>query len=175
MLLYSQFMQHEQKPLKEALEPILDILQQLGGKFTFMDDEGRAFVLASRESLEDEETLRLASLAQGKQQELVFPQADSIAKAIRKHVDSSLGDDIIDAVNRDIALAASSQQVELEEPIRQAQGKDEIEELLEETEGVEIEHAYVQPAPPHPPVRRTDSDRIRFESIKGDLAPDLQE
>lgn len=161
-------MQHEQKPLKEALEPILDVLQQLGGKFTFMDDEGRQFVLASVDAL-SEETLRLAALAQGKQQQLVFPQADSVARALRKHVDSSLGDDVIDAVNRDIALAASAEQLELEDPVRQVQGKDEIEELIEETE------TYVAPVPPHPPVRRTDSDRIRFESVRGDLAPDLQE
>ncbi len=164
-------MQYEQKPLKEALAPILDVLQQLGGKFTFMDDEGRAFVLAS------------IPLAQGKQQELVFPQADFVAKAIRKHVDSSLGDDIIDAVNRDIALFASSEQVELEDPVRQAQGKDEIEELIEESEGVEA-HTYVPPVPPTPAALRQalptgrqaqGKPRIHFEPIKGDLAPDLQE
>ncbi len=155
-------MQHEQKPLKEALEPVLDVLQQLGGKFTFTDDEGRQFVLASVDALQDEEA---RGQAQGKQQQLVFPQADSVAKALRKHVDSSLGDDVIERINRDIALAASSEQLEAE---------DEIEELVEETEGIEVEHAYVAPVPPHPPMRHTDSNKIRFEPIKGDLAPDLQ-
>ncbi len=148
-------MQHEQKPLKEALDPILDVLQQLGGKFTFMDDEGRAFVLASKEALEDEQALRQA---QGKQQQLVFPQAESVAKALRKHVDSSLGDDVIERINRDIALAASSEQLE---------SQDEIEELIEETEGIEIKAVPSHPLPPKPP-------RIHFESVKGDLAPDLQ-
>ncbi|OGY31268.1 MAG: hypothetical protein A3C02_01470 [Candidatus Andersenbacteria bacterium RIFCSPHIGHO2_02_FULL_45_11] len=148
-------MQHEQKPLKEALAPILDVLQQLGGKFTFMDDEGRAFVLASKDALEDEQALRQA---EGKQQQLVFPQADSIAKALRKHVDSSLGDDVIERINRDIALAASSEQLE---------SQDEIEELIEETEGIEVETTPSYPLPPKPP-------RIHFEPIKGDLAPDLQ-
>lgn len=148
-------MQHEQKPLKEALAPILDVLEQLGGKFTFMDENGRQFILASVEALEDE-TLRIASLVQGKQQELVFPQADSVAKALRKHVDSSLGDDVIDAVNRDIALAASSEQ--------QIQGEeDEIEELIEEEQSQEA-NVYTPPLPP----------RIHFEPVKGDLAPELQ-
>lgn len=146
-------MQHEQKPLKEVLAPILDVLQQLGGKFTFMDDEGRAFVLASTEALEEGATLRQA---QGKQ--LAFPQAESVAKALRKHVDSSLGDDVIERINRDIALAASSEQLE---------SQDEIEELVEETEGSEVESVPSHPLPPKPP-------RIHFESIKGDLAPDLQ-
>lgn len=158
-------MQYEQKPLKEALTPILDILQQLGGKFTFMDDAGRAFVLASKDALEDEQALQQA---QGTQQQLAFPQAESVAKALRKHVDSSLGDDVIERINRDIALAASSEQLE---------ASDEIEELIEETEGIEVEHAYVAPVPPIPSTLRQaqGKPRIHFESVKGDLAPDLQE
>lgn len=135
--MYILTMQYEQKPLKEALAPILDVLQQLGGKFTFMDDEGRRFVLASKEALEDEQALRPS---QGKQQEFVFPQADSVARA----------DDVIERINRDIALAASLEQLETQ---------DEIEELVESSDNLNI----------------PSETRIRFEAIKGDLAPDLQE
>lgn len=153
--------QHEQKPLKEALAPILDVLGQLGGKFTFMDDEGRQFVLASADALEDEEALREA---QGEQ--LSLPQADSVARAIRKHVDSSLADDVIERVNRDIALAASV--------LEQA---DDIEEVLDAEDATHVE---VQQWPTPPPLRSTNGrtqgePRIRFEPIKGDLPPDLQE
>lgn len=140
-------MSHEQKPLKEALAPILDVLKQLGGKFTFMDEEGTQFVLASADVLEGAQ--------KQEEQQLSFPQADSVAKALRKHVDSSLADDVIDRVNRDIALAASAEHEE-----------DEIEDVIDAEEAsLEEAHSYNPPKPP----------RIRFEPIKGDLAPELQE
>lgn len=132
-------MSHEQKPLREALTPILDTLKQLSGKFTFMDEDGTQFVLATADTLQPD---------QGKPQEqqLALSQAESVARAVRKHVDASLGDDVIERINRDIALTASSEQLEQQ---------DEIEDLIELQPGIRAS--------------------IRFEPIKGDLPPELQE
>lgn len=140
-------MHTESKNLKDTLQPLLGILKDLGGKFTFMDEEGTQFVLASVDAMEGAQ--------KQEEQQLSFPQADSIAKALRKHVDSSLADDVIDRVNRDIALAASAEHEE-----------DEIEDVIDAEEAsLEQPHSYTPPKPP----------RIRFEPIKGDLAPELQE
>jgi hypothetical protein len=144
---YSYLMHTESKNLKETLQPILGVLRDLGGKFTFMDEEGNQFVLASKEALEHHEEAREA------QPQLLFPEAATVARTIRKHVDSSLPDDVIDRINRDLALAAASEQEDEE---------DEIEELIDQEEK---QSSYTAPKPP----------KIRFESIKGDLAPELQE
>ena len=146
-------MQHEQKPLKDTLAPLLRVLRDLGGKFSFMDDEGNQFIIASKDALEDG-----AALRQDQDKQLSLPQAQSVARAIRKHVDSSIEDDVLERINRDIALAASAEQEEEE--------IDELDNLGETDDG----DAYVFvpssniPKPPH----------IRFEPLKGDLHPDLQ-
>lgn len=140
-------MHTESKNLKETLQPLLGILKDLGGKFTFMDEDGTQFVLASADAL--------AGAQKKEEQQLAFPQADSVAKALRKHVDSTLADDVIDRVNMDIALAASAEHEE-----------DEIEDVIDaEEDSIEEAHPYTPPKPP----------RIRFESIKGDLSPELQD
>lgn len=156
-------MQHEQKPLKDTLAPLLRVLRDLGGKFSFMDDEGNQFVLASKEALEEG-----AALRQAQDKQLSLPQAQSVARAIRKHVDSSIEDDVLERINRDIALAANAEQDDMDE----AEEGDDLAELSEEEISAEddLGDSYVFPPSSHvpkPPI-------IRFEPLKGDLHPDLQ-
>ena len=148
-------MQTESKNIKETLEPILSVLNDLGGKFTFMDDEGREFVLAARETLEYDMCQPV------EEQQLELPQVDRVADAIRKNIDSSIGDDVIDRINRDIAMSHAQEQGEQE---------DEIDDLASTVDGdTDDITMYSRPTPP-PPVQR-----IRFESDRGDLSPDLQD
>ena len=148
-------MQYEQKPLKETLQPILSILNDLGGTFSFTDEDGNQFVLASKEAFENQQV-------QPHEQQLTLPQAETVSRAIRKHIDSSLQDDVLDRINRDIALAYALKQ-ELEE-----------EEVLDDvTEQGEDEMLFVPSIPPGSHDAR--EPRIRFEPLRGDLPPDLQD
>jgi hypothetical protein len=149
-------MQHEQKPLKETLQPLLRVLSDLGGKFSFMDEEGNQFVLASKEVFEGEQE-------KVQEQQLTLPQAETVSRAIRKHIDPTLEDEVLDDINRDIALAYAVKQ-ELEEEVMDdlaaiTEGDAEMEEAKEFSSNRNI------PVPP----------RIRFEPLRGDLPPDLQE
>lgn len=155
-------MQHEQKPLKDTLAPLLRVLRDLGGKFSFMDDDGNQFVLASKEAMEEDIVLR-----QAQDKQLSLPQAQSVARAIRKHVDSSIEDDVLERINRDIALAASAEQEE--------EGIEELDDLAEVGDEEvstddDLGDSYVFPPSPHVP----KPPLIRFEPLKGDLHPDLQ-
>lgn len=148
-------MQTESKNIKEVLEPILQVLSDLGGKFTFMDDEGREFVLASRYALEMEH-----EAMHQEEQQLELLDMDKMADAIRKNIDVEIGDDVIDRINRDIALTAAQEQFE--------QG-DEMDDLAQSDAEDDDLTVYARPTPP-PPV-----PRIRFESVRGDLNPYLQD
>lgn len=148
-------MQYEQKPLKEELAPLLSVIGQLGGKFTFMDEQGNQFVLASREVFEGEQI-------KAQEQQLALPQADTVARAIRKHIDSSLQDDVLDRINRDIALAYALKQELDEEVMDDLAAVSEDDNAAEDT--TEFSSNRNIPVPP----------RIRFEPLKGDLSPELQ-
>lgn len=153
-------MQTESKSIKETLEPILNVLSDLGGKFTFMDDEGREFVLASREALE----LEHAAMHQYEEEQLELLDMNTMADAIRRNIDVEIGDDVIERINRDIALTHSQELLDDAD-------EDEITEIsLEEDEPAQpVEQDDVPDwNPPMPP-------RIRFESVRGDLPPQLQE
>src|SRR3989344_3503891 len=138
-------MQHEQNPLKETLQPILNTLRDLGGKFSFTDEDGNQFVLASKEVFEGEQE-------KPQEQQLTLPQAETVSRAIRKHIDIALQDDVLDRINRDIALTYALKQ-ELEE-----------EEVLDDLNASSDDDLAV----PH-------DARIRFEPLRGDLPPELQE
>ncbi|MDA1168873.1 MAG: hypothetical protein O3A36_00880 [bacterium] len=148
-------MHHEQKPLKETLQPILHVLQDLGGTFSFTDEDGNQFVLASKEAFEGQQV-------KSQEQQLTLPQAESVSRAIRKHIDISLQDDVLDRINRDIALAYALKQ-ELEE-----------EEALDDVTVSLDDDMLFTPKISENPEAAHDS-RIRFEPLKGDLAPDLQD
>src|SRR3989344_5253694 len=145
-------MQTESKNIKETLEPILNVLSDLGGKFTFTDDEGRQFVLAAKETLEQEQISEA-------EQQLVLPQVDRVADAIRKNIDPEIGDDVIDRINRDIAMTTAREQFEQEDEI------DDIAESVTEDDDLTM---YARASTPPVP-------RIRFESDRGDLSPHLQD
>ncbi|HSX24940.1 MAG TPA: hypothetical protein VLG69_03165 [Candidatus Andersenbacteria bacterium] len=152
-------MQTESKNIKETLEPILQVLSDLGGKFTFMDDEGREFVLASRDALEQEHEEMHRN-----EQQLELPQIDRVADAIRKNIDSGIEDDVIDRINRDIALTAAQEQQDTDDEI------DDLAAVVVSDDGIQEDvTVYMRPTPP-PPV-----PKIRFESVRGDLAPELQD
>lgn len=137
-------MRTESKSMKESLEPILSVLKDLGGKFSFMDEDGTRFVLATEEALAAE----WAEVEIDVEQQLTLPQADMVSQAIRKHMETPIEDDVLERINRDIALAYASEQ--------------------ETGEADEIDDLAAQPDYPKPP-------RIRFEPLKGDLHPDLQD
>ncbi len=138
--------------MKETLSPILSVLRDLGGKFSFMDDEGNQFILASKEVFEQE------ARKQAPEQQLELPQAERVADAIRKYVDSSIGDDVIDRVNRDIAMTFANQKEE----------HDDIDDLVSlVVDDGQDAMLYTRPRPAVP--------TIRFESDRGDLAPQLQD
>ncbi|MEO6077285.1 MAG: hypothetical protein ABIP54_00685, partial [Candidatus Andersenbacteria bacterium] len=93
-------MQTESKNIKETLQPILEVLSDLGGKFSFRDDEGREFVIMSQDELLEEQCE-----IDVVEQQLELPQLDTVADAIRKNISSEIGDDVIERINKDIAMA----------------------------------------------------------------------
>lgn len=119
--------------LKETLEPVLRVLKDLGGKFVFTDDDGSTFVLMSKKELMQARSRR--------EQQLPLPPARAVAAAVRQHA-PDLPNDVIEAINRDIALSHT------------------VEPDMESDD-------LGLPANTLP--------KLRFEPIKGDLAPELQE
>ncbi|MEK7500181.1 MAG: hypothetical protein AAB649_06265 [Patescibacteria group bacterium] len=138
-------MHHEQKPLKETLQPILHILKDLGGTFSFTDEDGNQFVLASKEAFEGQKE-------KVQEQQLTLPQAETVSRAIRKHIDISLQDDVLDRINRDIALAYA-----LKQEIEEGEVLDDLDVALDDD------------------LALSNDSRIRFEPLRGDLPPELQE
>lgn len=149
-------MQTESNNLKETLQPLLRVLGDLGGKFSFTDEQGRQFVLASKEVFEGEQE-------KTQEQQLSLPQAETVSRAIRKHIDSSLQDDVLERINRDIALAYALKQ-ELEEEVMEDLADIDEEQTSDESTG-DFDSNRNIPVPP----------RIRFEPLKGDLSPELQD
>lgn len=149
-------MHHEQKPLKETLQPILNVLNDLGGTFSFSDEDGNQFVLASKEAFEKKQE------AKPQEQQLTLPQAETVSRAIRKHIDNSLQDDVLERINRDIALAYALKQ-ELEE-----------EEALDDVT-VSLDDDLLFTPKLSESGETAQESRIRFEPLRGDLPPELQE
>lgn len=122
-------MEHES--LKHVFAPVLRVLKDLGGKFVFTDDEGNTFVLMSKKELVEQRS---------KQEQLPLPEAQVVEAAVRQYA-PEIADDVIDAINRDIALSGQ-------------------ESLLPEDDLA----ASLPPAP-----------KVRFEALRGDLPPQLQD
>lgn len=131
--------------LREAVEPVLRVLSQLGGHFTFADQQGEQFVIARKT---DFEAMR-GNKAVGEKQ-LPITSARPMAEAT---------DEAFSTINEEIALYRSNQEEQDEDRFED----DSHAAMLTE----EMEADYRAPMPP--PVR------LRFEAIKGDLPPDLQE
>lgn len=131
--------------IKEALGPVLKVLGELGGRFVFTDDEGRQFVMASQEEWEK---------LQGKQSEITqkpLPLAVP-APGMRSFVVRSRADELLDRINREIALFQTENTDETEVDISEEQPDDLGISSQEEQAPV----------------------KVKFEPLRGDLPPDLQ-
>ncbi|MBI3420461.1 MAG: hypothetical protein HY006_00170 [Candidatus Sungbacteria bacterium] len=131
--------------LREAVEPVLRVLSQLGGHFTFTGQQGEQFVITRKTDFD-------ALKKQGATSERQLP----MAAARRREIENL--DDVLGRINREIALFQSLQEEEAESVF-----DDEIDDVTVE----EMDEAHQ--APMRPPVR------VRFEPIRGDLPPELQE
>lgn len=126
-------MSHES--LKDVLAPVLGVLKDLGGKFVFTDDMGETFVITTKRELK--------KYQEKEQQQLPLPGPAALDKAVREHVPEGMQQDIMNQINRDLALAAADE------------GKPLFDDLAIQDGGV--------------------FKKVRFEPIKGDLPPSVQE
>lgn len=133
--------------IKEALGPVLKVLGELGGRFMFTDDEGRQFVVASAEEWEK---------IQGKQPEVTnqksLPLPTGPVSPIRSFVIRSRADELLDRINREIALFQTENADETEMDVPEEQ-PDDLGITAQEEQS---------PA------------KVKFEPLRGDLPPDLQ-
>lgn len=142
--------------LKEALGPVLKVLGELGGRFVFTDDEGRQFVVAAAGEWEK---------VHGKQPEVVnqksLPLPTGPVSPLRSFVvrppagrAGSRADELLDRINREIALFQT-------ESVAEAEGEAPAEPTTADDLGIS-EQEEQAPA------------KVKFEPLKGDLPPDLQ-
>lgn len=135
-----------QQNLKETLLPLLRVLKQLGGTLVFSDDEGEQYVIARRSDLEKNPS---------RETQLSFHDAAAVSRAIKKNLPSDVNDEVLERINRDIALSQVQEEVDLGN--------------LREHGGEIPKRRSAFNAPKPPPLR------VKFEPIKGDLPPELQE
>ncbi len=134
-----------EKTLKESLAPALSVLRDLGGSIVFSDDSGEEFVIARRRDFD-----RAASKTE---RQLSLPSANNVASAIRRHMSDEIAEDVLERINRDIALTHLREQ-------------EEIDDLgINQPPPLPVFGRNNRPTPPP----------IRFEPIKGDLPPELQD
>lgn len=131
--------------IKEALAPVLKVLGELGGRFVFTDDEGRQFVVATQEEWEK------AQVKQSEAAQKPLPLA-APAGGMRSFVVRSRADELLDRINREIALFQT-----------------------ENPEGVEVD----VPEEPSDDLGISAQEeqapvKVKFEPLRGDLPPDLQ-
>ena len=127
-----------QNSLKDELAPVLRLLKDLNGTFTFADDEGNVFELARKR-----EQVAASPVVAGEQQ-LPLLSSHAVEAAVRQHA-PELADDVIEAINRDIALSQANEEIDVQE--------DDL--------ALPFEDENVQ--------------KVRFEPLKGDLPPELQD
>lgn len=139
----SQNNQQSVGDLQEAVEPVLRVLSQLGGHFTFPDKQGEQFVIARKTDFD-------ANRGTQKPAERQLPFTGRMP--MRNSPDTA--GEVLDKINKEIALYQMNQQEEVDD----LAADDVVDEL------------YFQPGQPLPP-----PVRVRFEPIKGDLPPELQE
>lgn len=145
--------QYQEGILLKELAPLLRVIKQLGGKFVFTDNEGEHYVISQADSRK----------SIGDNQKQLLPARDVVAKAIRKHISVPVDEETIMRVNRDIALM--NLQSDDQEDDLAASGQ----KMPGLNEDKEFNHIYSAGRPKPPPLR------VRFEPIKGDLPPTLQE
>lgn len=139
---------------------VIAALRELGGYFVFPAGDGREYVITAKEDFEDlQQSVRDVQLA--------LPGAGEVEEV------PSAGD-MLDKINRDIALfqwqqdqdrqGQDPEEEEMEFDSEEIEQGDMVEEEEPTLVGEELQkRAYEPPR------------RIRFEPIRGDLPPELQE
>lgn len=159
--------------IKEALGPVLKVLGELGGRFVFTDDEGRQFVVASAEEWEK---------IQGKQAEVAQKPLPLAAPApgMRSFVVRSRADELLDRINREIALFQTENADETEMDVPEEQPDDlgitaqEDSAFAPPVGGATAGKAGASDDLEITPEEEKASLRVKFEPLRGDLPPDLQ-
>ncbi len=137
--------------IKEALGPVLKVLGELGGRFTFTDDEGRQFVVVSQEEWEK------LNRKEPEAAQKPLPLAAAPAQP-RSFVVRSRADELLDRINREIALFQTEDPPSLPEELEATEGRGE-----QSQDDLEIT-----------PEQEQASLRVKFEPLRGDLPPNLQ-
>lgn len=155
---------------EDILQSLLIVLKEVRGYFVFKDESGEQFVILGKEEFEDlsessskkgkqlslSSVLLNSALEQGTEEKML--EADDKVKDIEE--DKVSADDILEKINRDIALYKLLQEEEGESGMLEGIEEDEVagkgqDEELDEPVSV--------------------SQKVRFEPLKGDLSPELQE
>lgn len=135
-----------------AVTPVLRVLSQLGGYFTFADARGEQFVIASKSEFE-----KRRGGADSSQRQL------PLSSARWRDEQPESADEVLETINREIAEYHMKQEDELEDDLALTEEDSEPRLVEDKNEPQE----YTQPLPP--PVR------VKFEPLRGDLPPELQE
>ncbi len=143
---------NENSDIREAVEPILRVLSQLGGHFTFTGRQGEQFVIIRKDELDGMK----ADGAKGKQREL--PLMSRRVAGVEEQAVPESADEVLDLINQDISLYTKMRQED--EALAQ--------EILAEIEKEEPQSTLFETPLPPP-------TRVRFEPLRGDLPPELQE
>lgn len=133
---------------RRLLSPVFEALKQFGGYFVLADETGQEFMIAPKE------TAGITARSPGGEKQLPLPPA-----AMRSFKVKAAANELLERINREIALY-------------QLQRTDEeVDDIgLPEAEIDVIEVSTMDAdAADRPPLR------VRFEPLKGDLPPELQE
>ncbi len=132
--------------LRDELMPLLKALKDLGGYIVIPDDEGEEFILGQR--------------ILDSQYSADDVDVDSLDDFTDGDVDEE--DEIVELVNRDIALAQEEEA--LDDLGAEENTSDSFDGFDADTGDSLVD------GPPSPPPLR-----VKFEPIRGDISPDLQE
>jgi hypothetical protein len=131
------------------IETVVAVLRELGGYFVWRAEHGEEYIVMSRKDFDQRTTgvrdTQLGLLGRG--------TAESGAS-------KWTADDMLDKINRDLALYQLQR-----------------EEELEEENGEVEEDVSIKPLPPiaDKPFDVAQGKHVRFEPLRGDLPPDLQD
>lgn len=146
---------------EDVLKSLLIVLKEVRGYFVFKDESGEQFVILGKEEFDDlsessskagkqlslSSTLLNSALEHGVEERM--SDADDKIEGIEE--DKMSADDILAKINRDIALYKLLQEEEGESDVLEGIEKDELDESV------------------------SAGQKVRFEPLKGDLSPELQE
>lgn len=146
---------------EDILESVLTVLKEARGYFVFKGEAGEQFVILGKEEFDDlsessskagkqlslSSTLLNSALEHGAEERM----SDAADKIEDIEEDKMSADDILAKINRDIALYKLLQEEEEESDVLEEIEKDELDEPV------------------------LVGQKVRFEPLKGDLSPELQE